>query len=371
MFPAFFFEQNFNFCDPLLLRATLAGCLAIVLALLFGTRIIRWLQARFREPIVSDSARLNELHQHKKSTPTMGGLFVVAGILLASLLFGDLANGYLQIGILLTVSLTLLGAIDDLHKLRTGKRGLSARAKLAGQLVISLVIALLLHSLLENIPHGLELSIPLTSTSYSLGWLFVPLAMLVLVACSNAVNLTDGLDGLAGGCLVFSTAGMLLLAYIAGQADLAAHWQVKHIPGASEIVVLAGAMLGALLGFLWFNCHPAKVFLGDTGSLPLGGLLGFFALVSRQELLLVVIGGVFVAEAMSVVLQVGIFKWKRVRLFRCAPLHHHFQFLGWGEKQIVTRFWFAGGCCLLLGFLLLEKVLEKVSGTFFAALLKN
>lgn len=363
--PALFSEQNFTFCDQVLLRAMLAGSLALVLALLFGTRIIGWLQARFREPIVSDSARLNELHQHKKATPTMGGLFVVAGIMLACLLCGDLTNSFLQIGILLTISLTLLGAIDDLHKLRTGKRGLSARAKLAGQLAISLVIALLLHSLLKTMPRGLELAIPLTNTTFTLGWLFIPLAMLVLVASSNAVNLTDGLDGLAGGCLVFSTTGMLLLAYIAGRADLAAQWHVAHIPGASEIVVLAGAMLGALLGFLWFNIHPAKVFLGDTGSLPLGGLLGLFGLVSRQELLLTVIGGVFVAEALSVVLQVGIFKWKRVRIFRCAPLHHHFQFLGWGEQRIVTRFWFASACCLALG------LLEKVSGTFFVAITKR
>jgi phospho-N-acetylmuramoyl-pentapeptide-transferase len=367
MFPALFFDRYFNAGDPLLVRATLAGSLSLLLALLWGTRIVRWLEGRFREPIVSDSARLNELHRHKQATPTMGGLFVIAGIFLTCLLCGDLTSGYLQIGMLLAVSLAVLGAIDDLHKLRTGKRGLSARAKLAGQLAISLVVALLLYALLKDVYGGLDLSLPLTGTSFALGWLFVPLAMLVLVASSNSVNLTDGLDGLAGGCLVFATVGMLLLAYLASRADLASLWQVTHIPGASEIVVLAGAMLGALLGFLRFNCHPAKVFLGDTGSLPLGGLLGLFALVARQELLLVVLGGVFVAEALSVVLQVGLFKWKRRRLFRCTPLHHHYQFLGWPEQRIVLHFWFAGACCLLLSFLFLEKV----SGTFFAYLIKG
>ena len=173
--------------------------------------------------------------------------------------------------------------------------------------------------------------------------------MLVIVGASNAVNLTDGLDGLAGGCLLTATAAMTALVYAAGHAEWAAYLGVPRIPHAGEMTVLAGGMIGGVLGFLWFNCHPAQVFMGNTGALPLGGLLGVLAVVARQELLLVVVGGVFVAEAASVILQVGYYKWRRQRLLRCAPLHHHFQFLGWAENKIVVRFWIAAALCALLG----------------------
>ena len=175
----------------------------------------------------------------------------------------------------------------------------------------------------------------------ALGIWFVPLAILVLVGSSNAVNLTDGLDGLAGGCMLFATAAMTLVVYAAGHAQWAAYLNVPHVPGCGELTVLAAATIGAVVGFLWFNCHPAQVFMGDTGSLPLGGLLGYMAVVARQELLLMLIGGVFVAEAASVILQVGWYKWRRRRIFLCAPLHHHFQFRGWPESKIVVRFWIA------------------------------
>jgi phospho-N-acetylmuramoyl-pentapeptide-transferase len=179
------------------------------------------------------------------------------------------------------------------------------------------------------------------------------------VASSNAVNLTDGLDGLAGGCLVFATAAMAVAAYAAGHAEWAHYLHVARIPGAGEMTVLAGAMIGGVLGFLWFNCHPAQVFLGDTGSLPLGGLLGLVAVVARQELLLLVVGGVFVAEAASVIVQVGSYKWRRRRLFRCAPLHHHFQFKGWPETRIVVRFWIAAALCAVVGLASLKISVQE------------
>jgi phospho-N-acetylmuramoyl-pentapeptide-transferase len=198
-------------------------------------------------------------------------------------------------------------------------------------------------------PDGLALPPPWNVSAVSLGLAFVPLAMLVIVGSSNAVNLTDGLDGLAGGCMLFATAAMTLVVYAAGHAQWAAYLNVPHVAGCGELAVLAAGMIGAVVGFLWFNCHPAQVFMGDTGSLPLGGLLGYMAVAARQELLLSLIGGVFVVEAASVILQVGWFKWRRQRVFLCAPLHHHFQFRGWPESKIVVRFWIAAALCALLG----------------------
>ena len=171
----------------------------------------------------------------------------------------------------------------------------------------------------------------------------------MILGSANAVNITDGLDGLAGGCLISATVAMTVLVYAAGHAGWAEYLHIPKVAGAGEMTVLAGGMIGGMLGFLWFNCHPAQVFMGDTGSLPLGGLLGFLALVARQELLLVLIAGVFVVEALSVILQVGYYKWRKRRIFLCAPLHHHFQLKGWAENQIVVRFWIAAALCALLG----------------------
>jgi len=176
----------------------------------------------------------------------------------------------------------------------------------------------------------------------------------VIVGASNAVNLTDGLDGLAGGCLIFATAGMGLASYAAGHATFAECLHITHVPGAGEVAVLAGATIGALLGFLWFNCHPAQVFMGDCGALPLGGLLGVLAIIARQELLLAIVGGVFVVEALSVIVQVGSFRLRQRRVLRCAPLHHHFQLLGWPESRIVVRFWIASALCLIVGLAALK-----------------
>jgi phospho-N-acetylmuramoyl-pentapeptide-transferase len=330
-------------------RAALAALVSFALAVVLGPRMIAWLKRGFREPIKSDSAEVRQLHQHKQSTPTMGGLFIVAGLVGGVLVFGDLGNGYLLLALLVTVGLAAVGAVDDLVKLRERANGISARGKLAGQLAVASVAAVLLYQQQTALPDGLVLRLPLGGPSVSMGLWFVPLAVLVIVGASNAVNLTDGLDGLAGGCLLFATAAMTLVVYAAGHAQWAEYLGVPRIPGAGEMTVLAGAMIGGVLGFLWFNCHPAQVFMGNTGALPLGGLLGLLALVARQELLLVAVGGVFVAEALSVILQVAYHRWRRRRIFLCAPLHHHFQLKGWAENKIVVRFWIAAALCALLG----------------------
>ena len=329
------------------LRAALAAMASFVVAVVLGPRLIGWLRARFREPILCDSEAVRRLHEHKSATPTMGGLFIVAGILAATCLLADLSNSLLQATVLLVAGFGLIGAADDLVKLRGRRNGLSVRGKLAAQLVVATLVALLVWEHHRHLPDGLALVLPFWGQVANLGIGFIPLAVLVIVGSSNAVNLTDGLDGLAGGCLIFTTAAMTAVTYAAGHAEMAQYLAIPRIAGAGELTIPAAALVGGVLGFLWFNCHPAQVFMGDTGALPLGGVLGLLALAARQEWFLVVAGGVFVVEAGSVIVQVGSFKLRRRRVFRCAPLHHHFQLLGWPESKIVVRFWIAGALCAL------------------------
>lgn len=338
-------------------RACLAACSSFLLALWLGPRVIAWLQKHFREPIKSDSETLRQLHRAKHATPTMGGLFMVAGLLAGLAAFADLTNRYVQVAAWLAVGLAIVGAIDDLAKLRGAGNGLSPRAKLLGQSAVALVAAWLVYQQHLQTPGTLDLFLPGLGR-VSLGLWFVPLAVLVIVGSSNAVNLTDGLDGLAGGCLVFAIGAMALMAYAGGHAGLAEYLGVVRIPHANEMLIVAGGMLGGVAGFLWFNCHPAQVFMGDTGSLPLGGLLGLLAVVARQELLLLIVGGVFVAETLSVILQVASFRSTGKRIFRCAPLHHHFEFQGWPETQIVVRFWIASAFCAMLGMVAMRFTAE-------------
>ncbi|HEX4149662.1 MAG TPA: phospho-N-acetylmuramoyl-pentapeptide-transferase, partial [Pirellulales bacterium] len=278
-----------------------------------------------REPNVSDSPTLKQLHAAKTGTPLMGGLFLVGSLAVTLLAVGPIADPRLWLALLSLAAFGSIGLADDWLKTRGSGRGLSARVKLAGQIAVSSAVGLLLVRC-----HVVD------AANLALGWLCVPWAALVLVASANAVNLADGLDGLAGGLVVVASAAWAWIAYRSG---------------AGSCLVMAAATCGATLGFLWFNRHPARVFMGDTGSLALGGMLGLMALLLGQELRLLAIGGVLVAEAASVLLQVSYFKWRRKRIFRCAPLHHHFQFLGWPETRIVARFWLAGVVCALAGVL--------------------
>jgi len=351
--------------EKITLRGSLAAIISFAMAVLLGPWIIRWLGQRFREPNVSDSAEIERLHQDKHATPTMGGLFIVAGLIAGLVVFGDLANRYVQAALIVTLGLTLLGAADDLMKLRGISRGLSPRVKLLGQTAVAVIAALLVWQYQASLGQPFPIRVPLVGSSPDLGLWFIPLAVLVMVGSSNAVNLTDGLDGLAGGCLICATGAMAIVAYAAGHAGLAEYLHIPRVAGGDEMLVLCGGMIGGLLGFLWFNCHPAQVFMGDTGSLPLGGLLGLLAVVSRQELLLVIIGGVFVVEALSVILQVGSYKWRRRRIFLCAPLHHHFQLRGWPESHVVVRFWIASAFCAILGLATLK--ISVTEPTYHAA----
>lgn len=320
-------------------RTALASVTSFLMAILLGPPAINWLKRRFRERIDSDSERLNELQADKAKTPTMGGLFVIGAVLVSVLLWGDLSSRYVQLGLLVSVGFAALGAVDDWIKLSTSRNGLRARTKLLVQSIFALVVGFVLYREHLHQPHGLELIWPFGSHGIWLGAGFVAWSMLVMVGSSNAVNLTDGLDGLASGCTVFAGSAFVALTYLAGHAVMAEYVNVPFISGAGELSIVMGALVGAMLGFLWFNCYPAQVFMGDTGSLPIGALLALAALVTRQEVLLVVVGGIFVIETLSVIMQVGWFRMTGNRLIACSPLHNHFLFKGQHEIKIVVRFW--------------------------------
>jgi len=330
-------------------RAALASVNSFLFAILLGPLAIRWLKRRFRERIDSDSEKLNELQAKKGSTPTMGGLFVVGAVVLSILLWGDLSNRYVQLGLFVAIGFAGLGAVDDWIKLSTQRNGLSIRQKLVVQTILSFIAGYVLYreQLLKE--HGLDLIWPIGNISLYLGAGFVVWGAFVFVGASNAVNLTDGLDGLASGCMVFAGSSFVALTYLAGHRIMADYLSIPFIPGCGEMSIVMGALVGAMLGFLWFNCYPAQVFMGDTGSLAVGALLALAALVTRQEVLLVIVGGVFVVETLSVLLQVGWFRYTGSRLIACSPLHNHFLFKGQHEIKIVVRFWIGSALLAIIG----------------------
>jgi phospho-N-acetylmuramoyl-pentapeptide-transferase len=314
----------------MLLRALCGAILAYLAVLALGSPAIAMLRRICRERIDTASAALAALHASKSGTPSMGGVLIMAGWLAAVALCGGLENRDVQIAIGATLAFAALGGVDDLIKARGKKRGLSARAKLALQLVIGLAAATMLNAQEQR---------PAAESIHPA--FFVPLAAVFIAGMSNAVNVSDGLDGLAAGCGAVAAAALAAAALIGSKEVAAGH--------SGEIALMAAALAGALAGFLRFNRHPARLFMGDAGSLPLGGLLALLALDLDRGWLLVVIGGVFFAELASVMLQVAWFRRTGRRVFRCAPLHHHFEFLGWPEATIVRRFWLASTALALAG----------------------
>ncbi|HEV3338915.1 MAG TPA: phospho-N-acetylmuramoyl-pentapeptide-transferase [Pirellulales bacterium] len=316
----------------MLLRALSGASLAYLAVVALGLPAIAALRRICRERIDTASAALAVLHSSKSGTPSMGGLIIVAGWLAGVAICGDLANRNVQIAMLATFAFVILGATDDLIKARGRKRGLSARSKLAVQLVIGFAAATAIG--LQRQPPGGD----------RIEWvLFVPLAAIFIAGMSNAVNVSDGLDGLAAGCGALVATALAVAAAIGSKS--------VGDEQAGQIGLMAGALAGALAGFLRFNRHPARLFMGDTGSLPVGGLLALLALTLDRGWLLLILGGVFLAELASVVVQVAWFRRTGQRVFRCAPLHHHFEFLGWPETAIVRRFWLASAVLALAGVL--------------------
>ena len=316
---------------------------AVVTALVLSIVLGPWFIATLRRLSIGQNIREvgPQSHLVKAGTPTMGGLLILFSLASATLLWADLTNLLIWLALGVTVLFGCIGFADDYLKVQNKRNlGLTARAKFLGQNGVAAIAAILLLSLPARYAFEPVLMVPFfKDVSVDLGWLYVPFVMLVLVAASNTVNLTDGLDGLAIGSTLVAGATYAVFTYVAGNLVVAEYLQFQHLPGAGEVTVFCGALVGSCLGFLWFNCHPAEVFMGDVGSLALGGAIGMVAVLSKQELLLVVVGGLFVLEGLSVILQVASFKLTGKRIFRMAPLHHHFELKGWTEPKIIVRFW--------------------------------
>ncbi len=328
----------FNVFRYITFRAAYASLTALAMSLLLGPWVIRTLAAwRVGQQIREEGP---ESHKCKAGTPTMGGLLMLFCISVPTLLWGRLDNAYLWLALLTTLGFGAVGFVDDRLKLaRRRSLGLAGRWKIAAQVLISLAFAFALSSL-PAAAFETRVGIPFfKNVLLDLGWFYLPFVVLVLTGASNAVNLTDGLDGLAVGTTLVAASFYTVVTYLAGNAVFARYLQIVYVEGAGELTVFCGALLGAGMGFLWFNAHPASVFMGDTGSLALGAALGSVAVIAKHEVLLVLVGGVFVIEALSVMIQVLSFRLTGRRIFLMAPIHHHFEQLGWAESKIIVRFW--------------------------------
>ena len=341
----------FNVFRYITFRTIYAVLTALLISFLLGPWLIRYLRREHVGQYVRDNGPSK--HLSKVGTPTMGGLLILFSIMVATLLWADLTNFYIWMALLVTVGFGAIGFLDDYLKLiKQESAGLSGRAKILLQSIIALVVAGFLYAQADFDTH---ITIPfLKDVRPDLGWGYILLSVLVIVGTSNAVNLTDGLDGLAIGSMTVATATYLIFSYVAGHITIANYLQIPYVPGCGELAVLCGAVIGAGMGFLWFNAYPAEIFMGDTGSLPLGGILGTVAVVTKQEVLLILVGGLFVMEALSVIFQVGFFKMTNGRrIFRMAPLHHHFELKGWPEPKVIVRFWLIA---IVLGLLSLSTL---------------
>ena len=341
--------RTFRVLDYITLRAVLATLTALTFSFLVGPAMIRKLTAYKIGQSVRDDGP--QSHLVKAGTPTMGGALILVAIAFTVLLWGDLSNRYVWSVLLTTLGFGVIGWIDDYRKVvHRNPKGLSARAKYLGQSVFALLFALYV-TYTASLPAQTELILPFFKTvAIPLGAIgFVILTYFVVVGTSNAVNLTDGLDGLAIMPTVLISGALAVFAYVAGNRVFAGYLGLPHIPGAGELVVFCAAMSGAGLGFLWFNAYPAEVFMGDVGALALGAALGMVAVIVRQEIVLFIMGGVFVMETLSVIVQVASFKLTGKRVFRMAPIHHHYELKGWKETQVVVRFWIITMMLILAG----------------------
>jgi phospho-N-acetylmuramoyl-pentapeptide-transferase len=333
----------FNVFRYITVRTALSGITALLICLILAPWVIKVLKKmQINEGLRPD---IPQSHLGKKGTPSMGGILLIAATIIPTLLWGDLGNTYIRIAMATMIFFGLLGFWDDFLKIVKRKpQGLVMRRKLFIQIIISVAMGLVLVYLGLSGEFNLHLSFPFFKRWFPyLGWFYLPWIMLILVGSSNAVNLADGLDGLAIGLTFISSTAFMAHCYIAGHAPISQYLNIVYVPQAAELTVFVGAMSGACLGFLWYNSHPAQIFMGDVGALSLGGTLGIISILVKEEFLLFMVGGVFVFEALSVLLQVGYFKLTGgKRIFKMAPLHHHFELAGWSEEKIVVRFWIAG-----------------------------
>lgn len=353
-------------------RAGAAAVTALLVAFIVGPSIIRRLSAMAQQVVREGTP---DTHKAKGATPTMGGLIILAAVFIATLLWGRLTNAYVLLALLVTLWMGGIGFLDDYLKLkqkREGKKneGLVERYKLAGQVSIGVLLGLILWLAPPSQLPGASTTLPffkyvlVVPMASWLAWLYVPWVAFVLTGTSNAVNLADGLDGLAAGLAAIALSVFVFFAYVMGRVDTSAYLQLYYLRGSGELAVFCVALVSACIGFLWFNAHPAQVIMGDTGALALGGAIGAVALLLKSELILVIVGGVFIAETMSVIIQRVVFKYRKRkngleyaqqhRVFKRAPLHHHFELSGWTETQVVFRFWILGILCAFLALTTLK-----------------
>ena len=347
------FESGFNVFSYLTMRAILSTLTALLIAIIIGPKMIKWLQRMQIGQTVRDDGP--ESHLSKSGTPTMGGLLILAAIITSVLLWADLTNKYVLVTLSVVVGYGIIGFVDDYRKVvRKDAKGLIARWKYFWQSVIALGVAFYLSST-ATMTEETSLLVPFfKDVMPQLGLMYLVMVYFALVGTSNAVNLTDGLDGLAIVPTILVAGAFAIFAYVTGNINFAGYLNIPHIPMTSELVIVCTAIVGAGLGFLWFNTYPAQVFMGDVGSLALGGTLGILAVLVRQELVLVIMGGVFVMETVSVILQVGSYKLRGQRIFRMAPIHHHYELKGWPEPRVIVRFWIISLILVLVGLATLK-----------------
>lgn len=331
----------FNVFRYITFRTSFAAITALIVSFLIGPPIIGWLKRISMLQQIRDDGP--KTHHSKAGTPTMGGIIILSSITVSMLMWGNFRNMYILVVMFALIGFGLVGFIDDYIKaVKRNPKGLRAYQKFGLQLLIATSISVFLYMNPKD-PYSTVLSIPFFKKwLFDLSYFYIPFAIFVIVGSSNAVNLTDGIDGLAIGLVAIATIANIVLVYVSGHAQFAKYLQVLYLPGIGELTVFCGAMLGASLGFLWFNAYPAEVFMGDVGSLSLGGALGTIAVITKHEIVLAVVGGIFVIETISVFLQVFSFKMTGRRIFKMAPIHHHFELKGWKEPKVIVRFWIVG-----------------------------
>ena len=347
------FDESFRVFQYLTFRAILGALTALLISLLIGPVMIRRLSMNKIGQSVRECGP--ESHYEKAGTPTMGGALILVAIAVSTLLWGDLENRYVWVALLVTMAFGIIGFVDDYKKVMQGNsRGLSSKAKLFWQSVFGLTAAIFLYKT-AVLPAETELIVPFfKNVMIEMGWAYVVLTYFVIVGTSNAVNLTDGLDGLAIMPTVMVASALGIFAYLSGNVKFAEYLAIPYLPNSGELMVFCAAMVGAGLGFLWFNAYPAMVFMGDVGALALGAALGVIAVLVRQEIVLMIMGGVFVMETVSVIMQVVSFKLTGKRIFRMAPIHHHFELKGWPEPRVIVRFWIITVVLVLVGLATLK-----------------
>ena len=347
------FDAGFNVFSYLTLRAILSTLTALLIAILIGPKMIRYLQRMQIGQTIRDDGP--QSHLSKSGTPTMGGLLILAAIVISVLMWADLSNRYVLVTLTVVVSYGIIGFVDDYRKvIRKDSKGLIARWKYFWQSVVAIGVAFYLYSS-ASLSAETSLLVPFFKEVFpQLGAFFIIITYFAIVGTSNAVNLTDGLDGLAIVPTILVAGAFAIFSYVTGNANFADYLNIPHIPLTSELVIVCTAIVGAGLGFLWFNTYPAQVFMGDVGSLALGGTLGVLAVLVRQEIVLIIMGGVFVMETVSVILQVGSYKLRGQRIFRMAPIHHHYELKGWTEPRVIVRFWIISIILVLVGLATLK-----------------